>query len=341
MDDVNSIYRSELGETLATARGNNIDDMRQWLDLSTTTPPWSWAVTHVPELVWRNAPDIAKLEQQALEFYGATASQVVATQGAQQAIEHIPQLVDPLKVAMPRLGYEEHAFHWQQAGHTLVYYRSFKELVSLVADGDVEAAVVINPNNPTGVNIPKNHLQSLQQAPGLKLLLVDEVLAELAPENSIAESANAENTIVLRSLSKFYGLSGMRLGFAIGGHPLLNLLRKAIGIWPVSNVAAHVAPQLFADKDFYDRQKARIDGACRQLVSQLSQPFEEAKILKGGLFVTVVGKREKLEAFYESALDEAVLLKLGHYDETTAWLRVGIAKHYLQFRDVCEKFAAL
>lgn len=104
----------------------------------------------------------------------------------------------------------------------------------------VAMAFLCNPNNPTGRLINKNAMLKIVAA-AEKLncyLTVDEAFMDFIPEESIAgEVRKNRKLIVLRSMTKFYALSGLRLGYGIFPLPLAKLLRQSKEPWTVNSLA--------------------------------------------------------------------------------------------------------
>ena len=76
---------------------------------------------------------------------------------------------------------------------------------------------------------------------------MDEAFCDIDPGVSIAPYAGEGGLVVLRSFGKFFGLAGLRLGFAICAVPLPNQLEEALGPWSVSGPALHIGCQALLD----------------------------------------------------------------------------------------------
>jgi cobalamin biosynthetic protein CobC len=189
---------------------------------------------------------------------------LVSGPGSQSFLGLLPSLRLPSRVAVVGFTYSEHAPSWRRAGHR----------VSEV-DGSVEAAaeegndvvVVVNPNNPDGRVHPRASLARVARrlAADGGLLVVDEAFADLAPSASVVDLAAREGVVVLRSFGKFFGLSGLRLGFAISAPALASRLAAMLGPWPVSGPAAVIGARALADPDFALATRTRLAAAARRL----------------------------------------------------------------------------
>jgi cobalamin biosynthetic protein CobC len=229
-----------------------------WLDLSTGIAPWPYPVPALPADVWQRLPeDDDGLEDAARDCYGAR--HLLALPGSQAAILALPKLFPPGRVALPMPIYAEHPAAWQAAGHTLVDW-----------DEPGDYAVLCNPNNPTGQRFTRAEL--LERARALRLLVVDEAFIDAAPSESLAD-CNMDNIVVLRSLGKFFGLAGARVGFAIAAPELLARLADAqyqtAGPWAVSHPARQVARHALTDRAWQYAQRARLAAAAERLARLL------------------------------------------------------------------------
>jgi cobalamin biosynthetic protein CobC len=225
-----------------------------WLDLSTGIAPWPYPLPRTPTEVWQRLPEEEDgLAAAAQTYYGCT--RLLMLPGSQAAIQWLPRLFPPGRVAMPDLLYNEHPAAWQACGHALVGWNE-----------PADYAVLCNPNNPTGETHSRAAL--LERARGVKLLVVDEAFIDAEPLASLAD-CGLDNVVVLRSLGKFFGLAGARVGCASGAPALLDRLRAALGPWAVSHPARWAARLALADCVWQAAQRERLCAASRRLADLL------------------------------------------------------------------------
>lgn len=305
--------------------------LQEWQDLSTGVSPWSWPVpSQIPNTVWHQLPESDTLCLRAAEYYQCPIALCLPVAGSQVAIRLLPQLLPAASVALPIIGYQEHHRSWQLAGHNTLSYSTFEGLLALVCGGKVQHAVVINPNNPTAETFPTSQLAQLsgelQKSAGENaLLIVDEAFADGRPKNESVIELQLENAIVLRSLGKFFGLAGLRLGFVITQHPILNALRSMVEPWSVSAPAAYLGELALADVSWQLMQGRRIAEASQQLAQLCERHFPHGDVHKGELFVTVFDHADAIKNSFENAAKSALLLRYDTNDATRAWLRIGLA----------------
>lgn len=244
------------GNLRTAARRYGRDD---WVDLSTGINPWGYPSPSLPPDAWHRLPEPdPALVAAACAWYGAPLLLPVA--GTQAAIQALPRLRPPSRVTVSAPSYAEHAHHWGRHGHSLREL-PYDELDAAVEHSDV--LVLCNPNNPTGATVPAPQL--LDWAARLARrggwLVVDEAFADTAPELSVARYCAQPGLIVLRSVGKFFGLAGLRLGF-VGAQPaLLDALADLLGPWSVSGPAQSVALAALRDTAWQDQMQARLQTA--------------------------------------------------------------------------------
>lgn len=243
------------------------DAPRPWLDLSTGIAPWPYPISPPAVESWQRLPDpsaLATLCAAARAPYGASAeAAIVALPGTDLAINALPRLVAPgRRVSIVSPTYGSHAEAWHRCGHRI----SCVEDPGNIADCDI--GVLVNPNNPDGRSWSPDAVVAAADrlAPSGAWLLVDEAFADVMPDVSVAGQTTAHpNLVVLRSFGKFFGLAGMRLGFAITAHAVGRHLGQLAGDWPVSGPAIETGTAALRDTAWQQRQRARLTSAAAAL----------------------------------------------------------------------------
>lgn len=195
---------------------------------------------------------------------------------------------------------------------------------------DTKLVFVANPNNPTGTFIPAAEIEAfLKAVPQDAVVVLDEAYNEyLAPElqyDSIAWVKQYPNLLVSRTLSKAYGLAGLRVGFGIAQPSVTDLLNRIRQPFNVNSLAQAAAIAALNDREFLQKSaKLNADG-----YRQLTQAFDEMDLKyvpSYGNFVLVrVGTDEGAGARVNLALlKQGVIVRpVGNYG-LPQWLRVSI-----------------
>ncbi len=234
-----------------------------WVDLSTGINRAPYPVPDLPIRAWTDLPtrsDMARLSAAARTAYGAGGA-VVPLSGAQQAIQLLPRLIAPRSApALARVlspTYNEHAVSLTAAGWRV------EQVPTLAALAGADLAVLVNPNNPDGRSYAPADLLALRRKVGT--LIVDESFADPVPELSLAPQTGEPGLWVLRSFGKFYGLAGLRLGFALGAEAEATALADLAGPWPVCGAAVEIGCTALADRPWAATTRARLAEDARRL----------------------------------------------------------------------------
>ena len=180
---------------------------------------------------------------------GLTHEEVVIANGASELIAAITgRFVENLAVPVP--SFDEFVNRARNQGKRVSPYQldgdfelDVEGFIRHVQDTHANAALLINPNNPTGTLISRESMEHiLESLRHLDLVLVDESFIEFAsgdPSPSVMDLVfDYPNLIVVKSLSKIYGIPGLRLGFAASGNrDVTASLRSDVPIWSINSLA--------------------------------------------------------------------------------------------------------
>jgi cobalamin biosynthetic protein CobC len=302
---------------------------KDWLDLSTGINPQWYPLPQLADNAWHRLPEAdPALASAGCDYYGAPRMLPVA--GTQAAIQALPRLRAPARVVVAAPSYAEHAHHWARHGHTMTQV-PYAELDGAVAQCDV--MVICNPNNPTGATVPPDQLlrwaAQLSERGGW--LVVDEAFGDTVPDASVAAHTAREGLIVLRSVGKFFGLAGLRLGF-VAAHPALLLqLADLLGPWTVSGPAQQVALAALRDR----RWQARMRGQLYTNGKRLHRLLQDHGINSRGTALFQWWPEARAEQFWQHMAESGIWvrlfpqaargIRLGLPPDEDAWKRLGKA----------------
>lgn len=232
-----------------------------WIDLSTGINPWPYPVPAIDMQAWTRLPDetaLTRLAGASRGFYGAPVdAPLCVAPGSQALIQLLPRLIPSTSVAVAGPTYAEHARCWALAGHQ----------VAMADDGDATILVLVNPNNPDGRVWPPARLLALAESQAARggLLVVDEAFAEVVPGASLVPHAGMPGLVILRSFGKFFGLAGLRLGFAFGPADLIDRLNAAFGPWALGGPALEIGRIALSDDAWATATRDRLESAAAGL----------------------------------------------------------------------------
>ena len=122
--------------------------------------------------------------------------------------------------------YEEHAANLARLGWQVEAVQDFSDL-----DERTSVTVAVNPNNPDGKRIPHSEIERVAKLLAGRggFLVVDEAFSDTEEGASCAHLAGMDGLVILKSFGKFFGLAGIRLGFAFGAKRLTDKLAAHAG----------------------------------------------------------------------------------------------------------------
>jgi len=318
---------------------------QEWLDLSTGIAPFSYPIPKIPTHVWQDLPTISEsLVKTAKAYYHAQYCWPLA--GSQQLIEKLPGLwnckvaefnkvpVQKKHVYLPKVGYKEHQQAWSKAGFQLHFYQ--QSLPSEIEKNSV--LVVINPNNPLTDTFTIAQLKQSQELCEQQqaLLIIDEAFADIfEPEFSFVPHLThlndtnyqehrsdqiRENVIVLRSVGKFFGLAGLRIGFVCSSQDWCEKIKENIGPWSINGPALFITERALNDKTWQETQKIRLQQQSKAMQTILKTHFLGARIEANALFITVF--LEQAREVYHQLCKQGIYVRLTDENDS---LRFGIA----------------
>jgi len=221
-----------------------------WLDLSTGINPHPYEVSGLTPADWAELPDhgaFERLTRAARSFWQVPeGAAILPAPGASALIARIPALAPAGRVQITTPTYNEHAAAFAAQGWRVQ------------PDGHAEARVIVHPNNPDG------RIWSTTEA-NAPLTVIDESFCDICPEASLIHLADQPGIVVLKSFGKFWGLAGLRLGFAIGQPDLIARLNDLTGPWAVSGPALRIGAQALQDTMWADYTRTRLTAEADRL----------------------------------------------------------------------------
>lgn len=294
-----------------------------WLDLSTGISPFSIDLPEFHQDVWRRLPDpryVELLEGKAKEFY-QTKSDCLAVPGSQFAIQHLSKILDG-HVGIVEPTYGEYAASFSRNDKPFISLSDIRDI------GNVTSVILANPNNPDGRIYTAQELLELAALLSERngYLVVDEAFMAIDDANSLLGPLDSpSNVIILRSIGKFFGLAGIRLGFVFCSTDVRKKLAAYLGPWAVTGPALAIANHIFANRCIVDELKHKIAVRHQQMNEMLGQ---------SGL--TIVGKNDlffliqhaNAKALHIHLKRQKILTRI--FDYNSDWMRIGLTANRSQ-----------
>ena len=303
---------TKVRSTACREHGGDIDVARQrhcrndMIDLSTGISPRSYPAPPLTADRLQALPmrsDLAACLAAARRHYQVPDELALcAGPGTQALLQLVPALASDGAVWIAQPTYNEHLPAWSAHGHDVSVAPTLPE--------EVRHAVVVLPNNPTGW-ADYTAVATLAAEIGRRegLLLIDGAFADGATHaedvHLLAELVQP-HVLHLRSFGKFFGMAGLRLGFAIGQPEQIDYLADRIGPWAVGTAALEIGKQALDDEAWVTDHRIWLS----QQADNLS-----ALLIRHGL--TIIGGTSLFQCV---RCDHAATLQR-HLGENSVWVR--------------------
>ncbi len=197
-------------------------------------------------------------EKLVADFLGVASQQLLLTNGADEAIDLLcraylePQ--DEIVIVVPTFGMYEVFAQMEHAKVVRVSAGpdfSFPlERVLNALTSKTRIVVICNPNNPTGIDVPRSTIMQIIQAAPDAAILLDEAYFDFYGQTMLDQIGKLPNLFVARTFSKAYGLAGIRLGVLVGDQEQMSVLRRMASPFNVNAFAIECLAEALADRQF-------------------------------------------------------------------------------------------
>ena len=234
---------------------------------------------------------------------------------------------DPVILPRPMFALYEKVARLQDADLTSVPPRDdlgfdAEALATAVAETEAALTVLATPNNPTGLAMTLDEIERVVAAsPGF--VVVDEAYVEFNPEGTAAELLDRHpNVIVLRTLSKAFGLAGIRLGYLIAHPAVVQELMKARLPFMVDRFAEQTALAVLNRSELIEDRAQRMQASIRDLTDAL-QAMEGVEVVPSQANFVIFTTSLPADVLQDRLADRGVLVRnMGGYPELEGYLRV-------------------
>jgi cobalamin biosynthetic protein CobC len=276
-----------------------------WLDLSTGINPNPYPLPVIPIHYWHDLPDEVpnrRLVDAARALWNVPdGAAIVPASGVSAIIAMLPHLTDHSEVSIIGPTYNEYA-------------KSFtgnSRIISKTASVQVR----VHPNNPDGRLFTRAEVEDQHD----KLTIIDESFCDVCPENTLIDLASQPNHIILKGTGKFWGLAGLRLGFAITSPELAAKITQYLGPWNISGPAQFVGNQALSDRNWIEDTRITLAAMTKDLRDVLSQ---NGLSPLGGTDLFQLAETSSAKALHDHLCQSHILSRIFPYSEK--WIRLGL-----------------
>lgn len=207
-------------------------------------------------------PACVELKQALSAYYSVSALELLPANGSTQLIYLLPEVLRPERALIVEPAFSEYALALKLYGcacdglalkESGGFALDLKRLAKRLGKARYDLVYIASPANPTGVATEKDALTeaaAICRSAGATLV-VDEAFADFSPGTSITQDApSLGNVVVLRSMTKFFSMAGLRLGFMVSGAPAIKTFASHMPPWSVNTLASAAALASLSDKAY-------------------------------------------------------------------------------------------
>jgi len=196
-----------------------------------------------------------------------------------------------------------------------------EETVALIKKYRPKAIFICNPNNPTGKYLSRYEVEMVLDAVEDGLLVLDEAYVAFAEQSWLSVDLSSRgNIVILRSMTKDYGLAGLRLGYSIASLEITNNLRRVRPPWNVNAIAQKVGGLLLEDTSYFEQTEEKIRKARRYLTNGLSRLGFQLLPSDTNFFLVMVGEAR---SFRSALLKHGILVRDCTSFQLPEYVRIG------------------
>ncbi|MDG5816015.1 histidinol-phosphate transaminase [Chitinispirillales bacterium ANBcel5] len=210
-------------------------------------------------------------------YYNLAPEMFVITAGVTETIFILPQIANSAIQFVPTYGDYQMAFErYKKSIISLQFPASEKQLVSFVKyfrKKNADLLIVCNPNNPDGLYLTVDEIEYLCRELKDSIICVDESYQEMGKGSKSAVSIinSYENLILLKSLTKPFGIGGLRIGYTVSSAKNSGKIRSLVIPWGVSGLAQKVIPAVLDHIEEYKSQWNQIHKQKESLIGQIER----------------------------------------------------------------------
>lgn len=288
-------------------------------------------------------PDYAEARFSLAAHFRVPEDQLVITNGTDEAIQiTVNAFVEPGdSVLVLRPSYAMYRFYSELAGARIREADYRPEDLALPFDRVLELAAkskvvfLSNPNNPTGSLASANQIRALLETASETAVLVDEAYFEFSGETVLTWINEYPNLLVSRTLSKAYGLAGLRCGLLFSCGDNVAVLRKVQSPYSVNMVAALAAVEAVQDSDYLQDYVRQVLVQRERTATALSSLGVRVAPSHGNFLLLWAGDTK--DELISACLQAGVLVRdRSHEIEGTVRVTIGTAEQMDRFLGIAE-----
>lgn len=252
------------------------------------------------------------------KYTGIPKNQIIVGNGATEIIyNYCSAFLRKQKVLIPVPTFSEYESAAKLNGAIVYFFKTMNMNQNLSEFQDLFSGktciFLCNPNNPTGILIKKKNILKILESAHAKssMVFLDECFIELVPygnESVVSYLKEFDNLFILRSLTKSFGLAGLRIGYGLGNKKLVEILQKIKIPWNISGIAQKSSIMALSDKSHLTKTLNVIKKESKFLTDSISKITGFACYASDTNFILIRSKM-KSHQIQNKLLKENILIR--------------------------------
>lgn len=218
-------------------------------------------------------PDYRILKEAISEYIGFPVENIAVGCGASELIQSICNvIIEELdRVVVPMPSYSLYILYamLRNASISFPVFEGYDVKADVIAEDEPKLTFLCSPNNPTGNTVERKVVKEVTQYS--EYVVVDETYVEFSDKSCVDLAGKMDNLIVIRSFSKYFGLAGMRVGYAVCSEKIAEAIEKVRLPFAISYPALKMAIAAIKSRDYYESVREKIVSERERIFSELSK----------------------------------------------------------------------
>ncbi len=272
--------------------------------------------SHLENLLHYPDPENTLFIEAIAEYTGISSEHIVVGNGTTELLYVFMRTLPCTRALIPVPSYVDYARAAEIAGMTVEnvklsekedFILDLNKLGALIRPNDL--VVIATPNNPTGKTVNSDELLALTKDFPESYFLIDEAFLDFM-EGAETIGTAAPNILTLNSMTKFYGVPGLRIGYGLLSPSLALRVKENLPPWTVNSLAQAVGTEALKDTDYQLETRATCSALRLELVTELQQ-IHQLKVFNSEanyLFVKIVGKGDA-QSLADYCLNRGIMIR--------------------------------
>lgn len=227
------------------------------------------------EVLWINRyphPEYKDLKERIAEYCEVDYGMISLGSGVMDILKVIADVLlepfDKVVVPMPSYSYYTFVSMLRDAGVEEVIFEGYKVSVENLSG---KLIFLCSPNNPTGNTVNEEVVRTACE--NFQYVVLDEAYAEFAGKSFVKLLDDYENLIILRTFSKYFGLAGMRIGYALSNEEIAEAIEKIRSPFAISPLSARAAEVALENLEYYEKIRRKIISLRERMRKELEKYY--------------------------------------------------------------------